>query len=65
MFIRFHKLSWCPLYKAASSSMLYNLCLLGGYSDEQIQNTKQQLSTIARKLYPELDYPQAEEVSTF
>ncbi|XP_075224851.1 carbohydrate sulfotransferase 11-like [Lycorma delicatula] len=56
-----HKLSWCPIYKAASSSLLYNLCLLGGYSEDELKTTKQQLSTIARKIYPELDYRQAEE----
>ncbi|RZF40956.1 hypothetical protein LSTR_LSTR013211 [Laodelphax striatellus] len=56
-----HKLAWCPVYKAASSSMLHNLCLLGGQTEKFLGETKQQLSTIARKIYPELDYPQAEE----
>ncbi|XP_039297166.1 carbohydrate sulfotransferase 11 isoform X2 [Nilaparvata lugens] len=56
-----HKLAWCPVYKAASSSMLHNLCLLGGFTEQFLGQTTQQLSTIARKIYPELDYPQAEE----
>uniref|UniRef100_A0A1B6D0G0 Carbohydrate sulfotransferase n=1 Tax=Clastoptera arizonana TaxID=38151 RepID=A0A1B6D0G0_9HEMI len=56
-----HKLSWCPIYKAASSTWLYSFCLLGGYKEEELDNRKQQLSTLARKVYPELDYPLAEQ----
>ncbi|KAE8736845.1 hypothetical protein FOCC_FOCC017699 [Frankliniella occidentalis] len=58
---RSHKMAWCPLYKAGSTSWLYNLCLLGGYSERELSSTKEQLSTLARKAYPELEYPEAEE----
>uniref|UniRef100_A0A1B6L286 Carbohydrate sulfotransferase n=1 Tax=Graphocephala atropunctata TaxID=36148 RepID=A0A1B6L286_9HEMI len=58
-----HKVALCPVYKAASTSWLYNLCLLGGYQESQLaeSNRTQQLSVLARKVFPELDYPQAEE----
>ncbi|XP_067009624.1 carbohydrate sulfotransferase 11 [Anabrus simplex] len=56
-----HKLSWCPLYKAASTTWLYNLCLLGGYSESDLASTKKQLSELARVVYPELEYAEAEE----
>lgn len=55
-------MAWCPLYKAGSTSWLYNLCLLAGYSERELRDTKEQLSTLARKAYPELEYPEAEEV---
>ena len=55
-------MAWCPLYKAGSTSWLYNLCLLGGYSERELQATQEQLSTLARKAFPELEYPEAEEV---
>ncbi|XP_034248656.1 carbohydrate sulfotransferase 11-like [Thrips palmi] len=58
---RSHKMAWCPLYKAGSTSWLYNLCLLGGYSERELQATQEQLSTLARKAFPELEYPEAEE----
>lgn len=57
-------MAWCPLYKAGSTSWLYNLCLLAGYSERELRDTKEQLSTLARKAYPELEYPEAEEVGT-
>ncbi|KAJ9587155.1 hypothetical protein L9F63_019321 [Diploptera punctata] len=58
---REHKLTWCPLYKAASSTWLYNMCLLGGYTDEYLQESKRQLSDMARELFPELERTEAEE----
>ncbi|PSN45929.1 hypothetical protein C0J52_20206 [Blattella germanica] len=58
---RQHKLTWCPLYKAASSTWLYNMCLLGGYSESYLHETNKQLSTLARELFPELEFTEAEE----
>ncbi|XP_014251969.1 carbohydrate sulfotransferase 11 isoform X2 [Cimex lectularius] len=52
-------LSICPVYKAGSSTWLFNLCILGGESETGIKNSKEQLSTIARRIYPELEYDQA------
>ncbi|XP_049794372.1 carbohydrate sulfotransferase 8-like isoform X1 [Schistocerca nitens] len=57
---RKHNISWCPLYKAASTTWLYHLSLLAGYSEEQIVKSHRQLSEIAREAYPELDYEDAE-----
>ena len=39
------------------------MCLLGGYTDEYLQESKQQLSHMARKLFPELELTEAEEVT--
>uniref|UniRef100_T1HA88 Carbohydrate sulfotransferase n=1 Tax=Rhodnius prolixus TaxID=13249 RepID=T1HA88_RHOPR len=55
--------AFCPIYKAASSTWLYNLCLLAGESEESLQNTKQQLSSVARRFFPEIiDFEVAQEV---
>lgn len=51
---RKHKLSWCPVYKAGSSTWLYNFALLGGHTDEQINNSKLQLSHYVRNIFPPL-----------
>lgn len=53
-------LAWCPIYKAASTTWLYNFILLGGLSDSYVQNTKEQVSHVARKLWPPLEYTQAD-----
>lgn len=53
-------LAWCPIYKAASTTWLYNFILLGGLSDSYVQNTKEQVSNVARKLWPPLEYKQAD-----
>lgn len=57
-----HKISWCPIYKAASSSWLYNFALLAGYTDEEIKNSNKQLSVLVRERYPQLEYIEAEEI---
>lgn len=59
---REHKLTWCPIYKAASTTWMYNLCLLAGYSEEYIAEYPKQLNQLARDAFPELDANEAEQV---
>ncbi|KAK9508091.1 hypothetical protein O3M35_007828 [Rhynocoris fuscipes] len=55
--------AFCPIYKSASSTWLHNLCLLAGETEESLTNSKQQLSTIARRFFPEInDYEVAKMV---
>ncbi|CAG2058736.1 unnamed protein product, partial [Timema podura] len=55
------RLSWCPIYKAASTTFLYNFLILGGYTEQFLATTNKQLSDLARKVYPELEYSEAEQ----
>lgn len=59
---RIHQLSYCPIYKAATTTWLYNICLLMNISGTELAKTRDQISTIARRVIPEMDYPEAEEV---
>ncbi|KAL2747196.1 carbohydrate sulfotransferase 11-like isoform X1 [Vespula maculifrons] len=59
--VRAHNISYCPLYKASSTTWLYNLCLLMNISEKELNNGKEQLSTIARRVIAELEYPEADE----
>ncbi|XP_015126739.1 carbohydrate sulfotransferase 11 [Diachasma alloeum] len=56
-----HQISYCPIYKAGSTTWLHNLCRLMNISETELAKTKDQISTIARRLIPEMDYPEAEE----
>ncbi|XP_011315535.1 carbohydrate sulfotransferase 11 [Fopius arisanus] len=56
-----HRISYCPIYKAGSTTWLHNLCLLMNISESELTKSKDQISTIARRLIPEMDYPEAEE----
>ncbi|KAJ4447123.1 hypothetical protein ANN_09123, partial [Periplaneta americana] len=58
---REHKLTWCPIYKAASSTWMYNMCLLAGYTEEFMEGKHKQISELARDAFPELDRTEAEE----
>ncbi|XP_051165433.1 carbohydrate sulfotransferase 11-like [Leptopilina boulardi] len=58
---RSHNISYCPIYKSGSTTWIYNLCLLMNVSDEKLSNGKEQISSIARRVIPELEYPEAEE----
>ncbi|XP_071455015.1 carbohydrate sulfotransferase 11-like [Hetaerina americana] len=62
-----HKISWCPIYKAASSTWLYNFLILGGVPEASLQAPKEQLSVLARRIFPEPEFKEAEEAfrSTF
>ncbi|XP_076664845.1 carbohydrate sulfotransferase 11 isoform X2 [Andrena cerasifolii] len=58
---RSHNLSYCPIYKAGSTTWIYNLCLLMNVPEEELNSGKEQISTIARRVIPELEYPEADE----
>ncbi|XP_034942845.1 carbohydrate sulfotransferase 11-like [Chelonus insularis] len=55
-----HKLSYCPIYKAGSTSWLYNMCLLMNVPELELNSGREQLSTIARRVMPQLDFPEVE-----
>nr|XP_012140692.1 PREDICTED: carbohydrate sulfotransferase 11-like [Megachile rotundata] len=59
--VRPYDLSYCPIYKAGSTTWIYNLCLLMNASEEELNSGKEQLSTIARRLIPELEFPEADQ----
>ncbi|XP_061932415.1 uncharacterized protein LOC107994156 isoform X4 [Apis cerana] len=61
--IRSRDLSYCPIYKAGSTTWIYNLCLLMNVTEEELNNGKKQISTIARGIIPELEFPEAEEIA--
>jgi len=60
-----HKMSYCPIYKAASTTWLHQLLILAGRTEESIKYTKKQLSEQARAIYPVQDSDQVEEVCHF
>uniref|UniRef100_A0A0K8V7W4 Carbohydrate sulfotransferase n=1 Tax=Bactrocera latifrons TaxID=174628 RepID=A0A0K8V7W4_BACLA len=45
---------WCNVFKAGSSSWMYNFNVLAGYSPEFLQRTKEVFLTLARERYPRL-----------
>ncbi|XP_053602588.1 carbohydrate sulfotransferase 11-like isoform X2 [Plodia interpunctella] len=47
-----HKLVWCNIFKAASSSWLYNFNVLGGYDKMFLSRTRQAPLMLARKKFP-------------
>lgn len=54
---------YCPVYKAASTSMLHWLLKMKGVdSSSIIEKTHRQISDISRQYYPSLDYPEADQV---
>ncbi|XP_058799283.1 carbohydrate sulfotransferase 11-like [Phymastichus coffea] len=57
-----HNVSYCPIYKSGSTTWLYNLCLLNGVPEEELLSGKEQISVIARRVMPELEYPEADEI---
>ncbi|XP_020295112.1 carbohydrate sulfotransferase 11-like [Pseudomyrmex gracilis] len=60
--VRAYNVSYCPVYKAGSTTWLYNLCLLMNVSEKTLNSGKKQLSSIARRAIPELEYPEADRV---
>ncbi|KOC66265.1 Carbohydrate sulfotransferase 11 [Habropoda laboriosa] len=58
---RSRDLSYCPIYKAGSTTWIYNLCLLMNVTEEELNSGKEQISTIARRAIPELEFPEADE----
>ncbi|KAK9308381.1 hypothetical protein QLX08_001564 [Tetragonisca angustula] len=59
--VRSRDLSYCPIYKAGSTTWIYNLCLLMNVREEELNSGKEQISTIARRAIPELEFPEAGE----
>ncbi|XP_071514175.1 carbohydrate sulfotransferase 9-like [Panulirus ornatus] len=47
-----YKLVWCPVFKAASSTWLWNFNLLAGYTQEELLAHIHQPLPMARKRYP-------------
>lgn len=55
---------YCPIYKAASTSMLHWLLTMKGVNPTvEMKRFKLQISELARSHYPSIDYPAAAEVS--
>ncbi|CAL7945264.1 unnamed protein product [Xylocopa violacea] len=59
--VRSRDLSYCPIYKAGSTTWIYNMCLLMNVTEEELNSGKEQISTIARRRIPELEFPEADE----
>lgn len=47
-----HHLVWCNVFKAASTSWMYNFNLLAGYSPQFLKKSQVVPLTLARKKYP-------------
>ncbi|GJQ80792.1 hypothetical protein Trydic_g9383 [Trypoxylus dichotomus] len=47
-----YRLIWCNIFKAASSSWMYNFNILAGYSPDFLKKTKQVALNLARQKYP-------------
>ncbi|KRT85433.1 hypothetical protein AMK59_2187, partial [Oryctes borbonicus] len=47
-----YHLIWCNIFKAASSSWMYNFNILAGYSPDFLKKTKQVALNLARQKYP-------------
>ena len=63
MVYRQKRLAYCPIYKAASTSMLdWLLHLVNVDAKSTMKDSGRQISDIARDYYPSMDYPAAEKV---
>ncbi|CAH0727853.1 unnamed protein product, partial [Brenthis ino] len=47
-----HNIVWCNIFKAASSSWLFNFNILGGYDKKFLAKTRHTPLTLARKKFP-------------
>lgn len=56
-----YQLVWCNVFKAASTSWMYNFNLLAGYSPQFLKKSQMVPLTLARKKYPR---PSLKDVST-
>ncbi|XP_015597046.1 carbohydrate sulfotransferase 11 isoform X2 [Cephus cinctus] len=59
---REHHIIWCNIFKAASTSWMYNFNLLAGYSPQFLKTSKTVPMTLARQRYPR---PTAEELARY
>jgi len=57
------QIAYCPIYKAASTSLLDWLLSINNIDAKSIMKyTDRQMSDVARDVYPSVDYPQAEKL---
>ncbi|XP_071455462.1 carbohydrate sulfotransferase 11-like [Hetaerina americana] len=47
-----HHVVWCNVFKAASSSWMYNFNLLGGYKEQYLRRTRKTPLALARSRFP-------------
>ncbi|XP_046393316.1 carbohydrate sulfotransferase 11-like [Ischnura elegans] len=47
-----HRLVWCNVFKAASSSWMYNFNLLAGYKEQYLRRSKKSPLALARERFP-------------
>lgn len=47
-----HHLVWCNIFKAASSSWMYNFNLLGGFKEQYLRRSRKSPLTMARTRFP-------------
>ncbi|XP_071455461.1 carbohydrate sulfotransferase 11-like isoform X2 [Hetaerina americana] len=47
-----HHLVWCNIFKAASSSWMYNFNLLGGYKEQYLRRSRKSPLALARERFP-------------
>ncbi|CAB0028134.1 unnamed protein product [Trichogramma brassicae] len=59
---REHRLIWCNVFKAASTSWMYNFNLLAGYSPQFLKASKAVPVSLARQKYPR---PTADELARY
>ena len=57
-----HKLVWCNIFKAASTSWMYIFNVLAGYSPKYLKKTRKVPLTLARAKYPRPSSKQLKEV---
>ncbi|XP_021917869.1 carbohydrate sulfotransferase 11-like isoform X2 [Zootermopsis nevadensis] len=56
-----HSLIWCNIFKAASSTWLYNFNLLGGYKEKYLRQSKKNPLVLARSNFPRPTIKQLQE----
>ncbi|PNF24697.1 hypothetical protein B7P43_G17560 [Cryptotermes secundus] len=56
-----HGLVWCNIFKAASSTWLYNFNLLGGYKEQYLRRSKKNPLVLARSHFPRPTIKQLQE----
>lgn len=56
-----HGLVWCNIFKAASSTWLYNFNILGGYKEQYLRRSKKPPLVLARSHFPRPSIKQLQE----
>ncbi|XP_076045297.1 carbohydrate sulfotransferase 11-like [Oratosquilla oratoria] len=57
-----YKLGWCNVFKAASSSWMYNFNIMAGYTEKQLLASKDTPISLARKRYPRLSVAELDRI---